>query len=176
MIKIAVASTNPVKVNSVKEAYSKLFGVQTFEVVGMAAPSEVPDQPRTDAETYSGAFNRANNLSKIIDADYFVGLESGIQEKEGEFEAFAWAVVKSRDGKYGKGRSATFFLPSAVATHIRNGMELGKASDLVFNESEVNKKQGTVGVLTNNVIDRTRFHADSVVCAFAPFKNRELYF
>ncbi|HEX7724695.1 MAG TPA: inosine/xanthosine triphosphatase [Candidatus Paceibacterota bacterium] len=175
MKKIAVASKNPVKINATKEAFEKLFPGEEFVIESLAVPSGVADQPMTDAETFTGAANRVKNLAAQTDADFWVALEGGVEEKNGEHEVIAWAVVKSKDGKMGKGRAATFFLPRVVSDLIREGKELAHAADIVFKESESGKKMGTVGLLTNNIIDRTKYYVDMVVLALIPFKNGRYY-
>jgi inosine/xanthosine triphosphatase len=175
MKKVAVASKNPVKINAVKEAFLLLFPDWQIEIEGMPAPSGVSDQPMSDEETYNGALNRVNHLSSNTKADYWVAIEGGAQEKDFEYEVFAWVIAKSKDGKIGKGRSSTFFLPPAITKLMREGKELAHASDVVFNESQSGHKQGTIGILTNNVIDRTKYYIEPVIMALLPFKNPDLY-
>jgi inosine/xanthosine triphosphatase len=138
--------------------------------------SGVADQPMTDEETITGALNRVNDArSRMPGADFWVGIEGGLQSRGGELEAFAWVVVESKNGVVGKGRTATFFLPPVVAEKIHGGMELGHANDLVFNEKNSKQNQGAVGILTGGVIDRTAYYVDPAVLALIPFKNRALY-
>ncbi|QSH39366.1 inosine/xanthosine triphosphatase [Candidatus Kaiserbacteria bacterium] len=177
MKKIIVASKNPVKVHAVEQAFGKMFKGEDFEIVGVSVPSDVPDQPMSDEETYTGALNRVNNAQAAeSDAEYWVGIEGGIEEKNAEFEAFAWVVIRSKDEKYGKGRTSTFFLPEKVATLIREGKELSHASDAVFKEDNSKQKQGTIGLLTDNHIDRTKYYTEPTIIALIPFKHPDLYF
>src|SRR3989344_127830 len=113
--KVAVASKNPVKINAVEKSFKLLFPEWQIETEAFSVPSGVADQPFSDQETYSGALNRINNLSSISNADYLVAIEGGIEEKNGEHEVFAWVIVKSKEGKIGKGRSSTFILPELVS-------------------------------------------------------------
>jgi inosine/xanthosine triphosphatase len=175
MKKVAVASKNPVKLNAVKEAFKQLFPQDEFSFEAVAAPSGVADQPMSDDETYTGALNRVTYLSKAVDADYWVAIEGGSQVKNDEYEVFAWVIIKSKEGKSGKGRSSTFFLPSAITKLMKEGKELAHASDILFNESKLGQKQGTIGLLTGNAIDRTKYYVDPVIMALIPFKNPQLY-
>jgi inosine/xanthosine triphosphatase len=75
-MKILVGSTNPVKVQAVKEAFSRFF--KGVEVVGRKVDSGVPDQPFGD-DTFRGARNRAYALMKDR-ADFYVGLEGGVMD------------------------------------------------------------------------------------------------
>lgn len=176
MKKVIVASKNPVKINAVEEAFRRMLKNESFEIVGINVPSDIVDQPMTDEETYRGAMNRACNAFGVEnDAEYWVGIEGGLEEKNGELEAFAWVIIRSKGGKFGKGRTSTFFLPRRVAELIKQGKELGDASDEVFQEDNSKQKQGTIGLLTENNIDRTKYYIEPVIIALIPFKNPDLY-
>ena len=58
---VAVGSKNPVKVNSVRNAFAANFPGSDLEVVGYSVPSGVDDQPWGDVQTRQGALNRAEN-------------------------------------------------------------------------------------------------------------------
>ncbi len=175
MKKIIIASKNPVKINATEAAFNKMFPDGTFEAEGVSAASGVSDQPKSDAEAFQGALNRAENASHMADADFWVGIEGGVEKKDSDMEAFAWVVVKSKNGKIGKGRTGTFFLPPKVAELIEQGMELGEADDEVFKRENSKQKNGAIGILTGDIIDRTRYYTETIVLALIPFKNEELY-
>jgi inosine/xanthosine triphosphatase len=176
MKKLVVASKNPVKINAVLNGFKKMFLNEQFSVVGISVPSEVSNQPMNDDETYHGAINRVNNASHAIpDADYWIGIEGGIEAKDTGMEAFAWIVIKSKDGKIGKARTGTLFLPSKVSELIHQGKELGEADDIVFGMDNSKQGIGTVGILTKNVSNREIFYSDTVVFALIPFINPGLY-
>lgn len=175
MKKIIIASQNPVKVNATLAGFQKMFLLETFEIESVSASSGVSDQPVNDTETFRGAQNRAENASKQVEADYWVGIEGGIEEKGADMEAFAWVVIKSKEGLVGKGRTGTFFLPSKVAELIKQGVELGEADNIVFERVNSQQENGAVGILTGDVIDRTRYYTEAVIFALIPFKNEALY-
>lgn len=176
MKKIVVASQNPVKINATLNGFQKMFPRETFKIESVSVPSGVSDQPKNDSEIFQGALNRANNASEaVMGADFWVGIEGGVEEKNDEMEAFAWIIIKSKNGKFGKGRTGTFFLPPKVAELIRQGKELGEADDIVFQRKNSKQENGAVGILTGDVLDRTKYYADAVVMALIPFKNEELY-
>lgn len=175
-MKIIVASKNPVKINTTYEGFVKMFPNEVFEIEGISAESNVADQPMTEEETLRGALNRAENASKINSlADFWVGLEGGLEERNGQMESFAWIVVKDKSGKIGKGRTGTFFLPKAVADLIKQGMELGDADDIVFKKQNSKQANGAIGILTGDVLTRTSFYEPAVIMALIPFKNKKLY-
>jgi inosine/xanthosine triphosphatase len=177
MQKIIVASKNPVKIKAVARGFRKMFPGEEFAIEGISVASGVREQPMDGAETLTGALNRANNAAhEEPDRDYWVGIEGGIELKDDEMmEAFAWVVIRSKDGAVGKGKTGTFFLPPKVAELIKAGKELGKADDIVFGRSNSKQENGAVGILTDNAIDRTSFYTEAVVLALIPLKNSALY-
>lgn len=175
MQKILVASKNPVKVNAALLGFRAIFPQEEFEVMGVAVPSGVSDQPFSNAETLRGAHNRAiAAYHHDQQADFWVGIEGGIEEEEDDMAAFAWVVVLSQTF-VGKGKSGTFYLPRAVAKLIKEGMELGEADDQVFGLTNSKQEQGSVGILTGNVITRTELYKAATIFALIPFRNTEFY-
>ena len=176
MKKIIVASKNPVKINAALNGFQKMFPEETFEIEGVSVPSGVNDQPKNNGEIFQGAWNRADNASReIANADFFVGIEGGIEEKDLDTEAFAWIVVKSAKGKFGKGKTGTFFLPPKVVELIKQGKELGEADDIVFGHTNSKQASGAVGILTGDVLTRTTLYEPAIILALIPFKKPELY-
>jgi len=177
MKKVIVASTNPVKIESAQMGFAKMFPDESFDVQGISAPSEVSDQPMSSDETLMGATNRANNVSKLVtDADYWIGIEGGIEDVNEELEVFAWVVVKARDGKIGKGKTGSFFLPQKIAELVRQGVELGEADDIVFGRTNSKQANGAIGILTDDALTRTTYYVPAVIMALIPFKNETLYY
>jgi inosine/xanthosine triphosphatase len=173
--RIVVSSQNPVKMTATLLGFQSIFPDEAFEVTGIFAPSGVHDQPSSNTETLQGALNRANAAyTSDPYADFWVGLEGGIEDKGNEIEAFAWVVIRSVT-QTGKGKSGTFFLPGPVVNLIKEGMELGEADDIVFGRTNSKQEDGAVGILTGNVINRTELYKDAIILALIPFKNRELF-
>lgn len=176
MAEIVVASTNPVKIESVRQGFAHMFPGEMFNVRGVGADSGVSDQPMGDAETMQGAHNRAANARKFApDADYWVGIEGGCADVDGEMQTFAWVVVLGQ-AREGKSRTGMFYLPQEVAALVRQGMELGHADDAVFGRSNSKQQNGSVGLLTGDAIDRVAYYAHAVVLALIPFKHTNLRF
>jgi inosine/xanthosine triphosphatase len=176
MKKVIVASKNPVKINAVKIGFEKMFPDESFVFEGVSVPSGVKDQPVGNHEILTGAHNRAKNAKAThSNADYWVGVEGGVDKIDNEMHCFAWIVVMS-EALTGKARSGTFFLPDKVAELVDQGKELGDADDIVFGRSNSKQDNGAVGILTNNVHDRTKLYAETVVLSLIPFKNSGLYY
>ena len=174
MIRIAVASRNPVKMDAVKEGLS-VFLNNDIELHGVLVQSGVPDQPMGNAETLQGAEIRVENAQlQYPGYDFYVGIEGGVEDTQSGLMAFAWIVI-SNDKKTGKARTASFFLPTEVARLVHQGMELGDADDIVFAKSNSKQQNGAIGLLTKDVISRKTLYLPAVQMAFIPFLNPELY-
>ncbi len=174
MLRIIIASRNPVKIQAAKEAFEELFGQEVL-AKGVSVPSGISDQPLTNEETLAGACNRATNARTAFPrGDYWVGLEGGVHLSKGEAEAFGWAVVLSAD-QSGKARSASFCLPEIIAKRLQDGEELGPINDELFHQHNSKQKGGAVGILTNNVLQRTMLYRQAIILALIPFVNRQLY-
>ncbi len=173
---IVIASTNPVKLNAVKKAFHQLMPAITFGWQQMEVPSGVSNQPMTDVETRSGACNRVKAVRELFpDAEYWVGIEGGVDfDESGEMLAFAWVVIDNGQ-LLGKARSGSFYLPPEITDLVRKGKELGDADDIVFGQKNSKQKNGAIGLLTNNLIDRCGLYKHAVILAFVPFYNRHLY-
>lgn len=173
---IVVASTNPVKIAAALNGFQHMFPQESFEARGVSVASGVSAQPMTNAETLQGALNRvANARTTVPDADYWIGLEGGVENRDGALEAFAWMVVT--DGtRTGKSRTSAYYLPEETASLIRQGMELGHADDVVFGRSNSKQQNGSVGLLTGDAVDRTAYYVQAVILALIPFKNPSLTF
>lgn len=174
---VIIASENPVKISAVKNAFERFFTDGTFRFEGISVPSGVPDQPKGNEETLHGAKNRAENAkNERTDGDYFVGLEGGIDMTPLGTEAFAWMCVLDSSGNIGLGKTGSFYLPAAVTQLLEEGLELGEADDRVFGRVNSKHSNGSVGILTHDLIDRTAYYTDAVIFALIPFANKTLYF
>jgi inosine/xanthosine triphosphatase len=172
---IVVASYNPIKSQATLAGFKRVFQEDEFCLIQVSTDSGVNPQPKGDAETLRGAANRAAAAREIQPhAGFWVGIEGGINDQEGEMCAFAWVIILN-SRQVGKGRTATFYLPPAVADLIRSGMELGHADDLVFHRDNSKQENGAIGLLSGNAITRATLYEQAVVMALLPFRNPDLY-
>lgn len=175
MKKVIVASKNPVKLGASQEGFEQVFANEIFNFQGVSVPSEVSDQPMTTQETYQGAYNRALNAQKEAPkADFWIGIEGGIDVLQDTMEVFAWVVILSPN-QQGVAKTASFMLPPKVSTLVKQGYELGVADDMVFQQKDSKKQGGSVGILTNGLINRKDYYVQAVVLALIPFMHDELY-
>ena len=174
-MKIVVASTNPVKIEAARAGFAQVFPDE-LDMLGISTPSDVSDQPMTDDETHIGARNRAYKARDLhSDADFWIGIEGGIEERLGVLLVFAWIVIVNKD-RAGHARTATFILPDEVAVLVKQGLELGDADDIVFARANSKQQNGSVGLLTDDRINRAGYYSPAVVLALIPFINPSLNF
>jgi len=174
-VKIIIASRNPIKINATKLAFEQMFPNKVFQFEGVSISSDISDQPMSNNETLKGAINRSNNAKlEYMDADYWIGIEGGVEKKGIEMQVFAWIFIQSKEME-GKARTATFDLPKKIIELIDSGMELGDADDIIFNRKNSKQKNGAVGILTKDLIDREKYYTHAIIMALIPFNNLDLY-
>ena len=172
--RVAVGSTNPVKIGAVRAVLAMVAPSATVE--GVAAESGVPDQPWGDEETIRGARARAAGAMRATGAQLGIGIEGGVVEAEdGSLRTCAWAVAVGADGRTGTGGSLAMPLPPQVARRVSEGAELGHAMDELTGGRDTNRGAGAVGILTGGMIDRQRAYESLVTYALAPFLSTELW-
>ena len=180
MVVVVVGSTNPVKINAVKQAFTRC-NIAVTSVTGVSGvKSGVNNQPIGWEETERGAKNRArSSLTKSIEnPDFSVGIEGGLvtsSNGQGLDCIAVMAVLNVRSGTMSTSRTAAFTLPPALCALVRNGMELGDADDVVFKRTNSKQQDGTVGILTNGAIDRTEYYVHALVLALVPELQGRLY-
>lgn len=173
-MKIVIASKNPVKIKVVRSAFKKVFPDKKFNFISLDVPSGVASQPIGTKETLKGAKNRALQASKIIKADFYVGLEGGVNKKLNTERA--WMFVLDKNGKTGKASTGIFPLPKEITKLLESGKELGEAADIVFGHKNSKQGLGAVGLLTKGIIDREKYYLQALIFALIPFMNEKLHF
>jgi inosine/xanthosine triphosphatase len=172
---IIVGSKNPVKISCTEAAFTEAFN-QGFIVNGVNVSSMVADQPIGDEETFLGAKNRAVNSKSVFpEADYWVGIEGGITKDKLGMSAFAWIYIEDRSGRSGWSKTGSFYLPKAIVDLVDSGMELGAADDQFFSQENSKQSGGSVGILTNGVLDRAAYYQQAILLALIPFLSKKLF-
>lgn len=174
-ILVAVGSTNPVKIEAVRSAFETLWLEQSWEIRAVSVASGVAPQPMSDLESITGARNRARTALSSTDAIYGVGLEGGLQQVGEWWFDSGWIVVVDRNGCEGIGSTAKLVIPTQMITLIHQGMEMGEAVDVVFQQQNSRQSHGHFGLMTRNAITRTKAYADGVLVALARFVHPHIF-
>lgn len=169
---IVVGSPNPVKIRAVERAFKHYF--EDIEINSIDVDSGVKAFPDTEDLILLGATNRALKAYSG-DFDFSVGIEGGVVFFDGRWYDRNYVVVYDGNEK-GIGSSSAYEVP----VHLVEGVDsTSDESKKIIDESlgveDVFVKQGVIGVLTRDVIDRERLLSDAVVCALTRFLNKDYY-
>jgi inosine/xanthosine triphosphatase len=171
-MQVVVASRNPVKISATQHAFATQFPDAAIEIIPVDVDSGAGDQPISDEATRLGARTRARRAKhKSPGAQFWVGLEGGIEELDGQLMAFAWMAIEGPADTVSEARSATLPLPPAIKALVDGGVELGEANDRVF--ATLNSKQGggAYGLLTKGLYTRESIYTQTLIIALVPFVN-----
>ncbi|MDC8829338.1 inosine/xanthosine triphosphatase [Alteromonas gilva] len=173
-MKIVVGSTNPVKVNAAANALQKVLDCDDCEVIAYAAPSQVADQPMTEAETRLGAVNRVKACVRAHPADWYIAIEGGVDNFADGPATFAYVAI-CNGPEWSVGRSANLPLPVSVFRALTKGEELGDVMDRLFDTDNVKQKGGAIGLLTNNLATRQSVYELAITLTMARFNHSDLF-
>jgi inosine/xanthosine triphosphatase len=170
---IVLGSSSPVKINATKQAFETYF--DDVEVKGIEVPTGIKPFPTSDEETFQGAVNRVRAVSEQVFADYYVGLEGGLQCLNGFTIVKQIAVIKKGE-RMCVGVSSGYAAPESLIKQLdMTSDESRKILDKYFGKKEILSKEGIVGVLTNGILNRTMISRDAIICALTGFINQHYY-
>lgn len=164
---IAVGSTNKVKIEATKRAFSKFY--KNVEVIGVNVDSGVPTQPINE-QVFYGSLNRAKNALMLVqNADFGVGIEGGVIKLFDKYYCMGFVVILSRTGEMSTGFSGWFECPSKILPRLLSGEELGLIMDDISGRKNVKYEEGAIGILTKGVISRTDLYEHGIIMALTKF-------
>lgn len=173
---VIIASTNPVKVEVAKLSFAGLFPNEPFDFIPHSSESGVPDQPISEEQTLQGAKNRLAFIKQSFpDADYYVAQEGGIVDEGIDMKQHAYIIIADKEGTEGIGKTATYIIPPKIAELVRQGLELGHATDKFFALTNSKHQHGLIGPLTDNQITRTDLYLQAGIIALAQIKQKQWF-
>lgn len=146
-MKVIVGSKNPTKIKAVEDIFPEA------EILHFDVPSQVSSQPFSDEETRKGAINRAKQCSSHELGAIGVGLEGGVMYVEDELYLCNWGALVIGDCTF-TASGARIVLPKEIDQQLQHGLELGEIMDEYANRKEVRKKEGAIGIFTNDLLTR----------------------
>jgi inosine/xanthosine triphosphatase len=172
-IKVVIASTNPVKINAVKNIFDKAFSEITY--INQESKSGVSDQPLSNEETKKGAYNRAKAVISNADCDFGIGIEGGVMKTKQGMMTTAWCCIINKQNEVNFGGGLHFLLPKKIATRIEKGEELGLIMDEILGEKNWKQKGGAIEVFSKGILNRTQAYEQLVTFALTKFISSEYY-
>lgn len=171
-MKVLIGTKNPGKIEGATEAFRNYF--DDFNIEGVPASSDVSAEP-VNNEIYEGARNRVNHLMQYalendIEAEYFLGIESGITNLLGKWVIISIAVIKDKNGYESWGTSSAFPVPDKYVDEII-ATDLGKVMDYIFQQNDLSSGKGGISFLTSGVISRIDLTREAFVMALTQHMN-----
>lgn len=145
---IVIGSKNPAKMAAVKEVFLDDY------VLPVDAPSQVSKQPFSDTETRLGAINRAYNGLETVSGDIGIGLEGGVMYVDNDLYLCNWGSLVTKENNIFTASGARILLPVEIDEELKNGTELGDVMDRYAKRQDIRKKEGAIGIFTNDHISR----------------------
>ncbi|MEM1984631.1 MAG: inosine/xanthosine triphosphatase, partial [Candidatus Korarchaeum sp.] len=158
-------STNPVKVEAVRRAFSRFWEV---EVRGVKVDSEVPAEP-FGAAAMEGARNRARKALRTLNADFGVGIEGGIFYLFGNYYCAGFVWVERSDGAQSTGTSGWFECPRSFLPELLTGTELGDLMAKLSGKDDIKREEGAIGFFTRGTVNRVDLYTHGVLMALVKF-------
>ncbi|MHA1217760.1 MAG: DUF84 family protein [Candidatus Heimdallarchaeaceae archaeon] len=172
-MKVVICSTNPVKIEAVKEAFSSFFENIVYFPLEMSNHKEILRQPMSSKETLSSAVKRVQVARKEESAEFFVSMEGGMDSDDhGAF--LTWYVcVGNNSGKDSIAGGGRMPLPKPIYEELVESRtsELGDIMDRITNEENVKQRGGSTAVFTGNRIFRKDVFTRDLIIALIPFTS-----
>ena len=179
---IIIASTRLPKINGVKKAVDRLSHFilpdeMPVHFESVETESGVSSMPVTLQEMIAGATNRAKNAFHPSKNGTVIslGVEGGLFEEMGKVFLQSWSCAY--DGReFHLGSSGAIELPKELSDDVlMHGIELSVAIDRFSAQSDVRNRQGTYGILTDDLVTREDSFEMSALFAMMPFFNTRSY-
>jgi inosine/xanthosine triphosphatase len=173
-MKIIVGSKNPVKINAVKQIFSKVY--KNIQIKALKIDSGVGNQPLGLNQCYQGALNRAEKVKlKHPAADFWIGIEAGLQTFDFGTFTGGIVVILDKNNIQGIGISSQLLLPEKIVSKTSKKNELGQVLGNITQRKNIKKQEGAFGLFTNNIISRKDAYVQAVACALSRFLNKKYF-
>ena len=177
---IAVGTTNPGKISAVKRAQQAYPLWENATIQGYKVPSGVSEQPQGLEETIRGARQRAEGAYKAGNANYGVGLESGIfpvpYTKSGYMDTTACVIFDGQN--YHVGLSHCFEYPPAITKRVlEQGQTVTEAAvaEKWTTDPKLGDTHGMIGELTKKRVVREDYTYSAIQMAMIHLENAQFY-
>ena len=193
LTKVGVGTKNIVKINAVRNVFSKIWKKEEILIESLPIESEVSPQPLNFEETVLGAYNRAFKAKKEGGEkyDFYVGIEAGIiplkipenMVKNVDLihppflDLQVCVILRRKDDKTSIGLGPGFAYPPEVIEGVKEGKTVNEIMSKISNIENIGSKIGAIGVLTCDIMKREKLTEQAVLTALIPFipRNEKLF-
>lgn len=176
-VRVAVGSSNRVKVDAVRGAFGDAFARLKLRVRGFDVSSGVSEQPHSE-ETWIGARNRAARaLHEWPVADYGVGVEAGLLAEPAwkRRKDVQYVCVQDHQGAATYGHGGGFYYPRHVEEAVLEGRTISDVMGPLAGDPRIGSTKGAVGYLTKGSLTRRALTRHGVLLALVPRIRRDWY-
>ena len=173
-LKVAVGSTNEVKVEAVRSVFAQAFGLVE---VASVKPDDTFERQPMEERVVEGAVRRAKLALERTGADFGVGVEAGLfyNKSLDRFLDVQYCAIVDASGRLTVGHGPGFEYPPSVVESVLKGGTVGDTMSVITDIEDIGRKQGSIGYLSDGMIDRRRLTEIAVLMALIPRIRRELY-
>lgn len=176
-MKVLIATKNEGKIEGAKRALLKYF--KNVEIIGIAVPSNVSEQPVND-EIYIGAKNRVKNLKNYakqnnFDADLFLSIESGITNLLGRWVITNISIIEDSKDFESYGTSPSFPVPEKYVKDIINTNLSEVMNNIFTKDDERHNHGGGIQLLTHNKTSRIDLTEMAFIMALTKYINKDIW-
>lgn len=160
-LRIVVGTTNPAKLDAVREIIRDYPHLAAAEIVGVKAASGVSEQPKSLDETIAGAMNRARGA--FHDARYAIGIESGLfavpHTKSGYMDVCVAAIYDGKEFHLGLSSAWEFPDPNITRLILDEGLDMSQAINKagLTRSTTIGSEEGAIGIMTRGRLDRKEY-------------------
>jgi len=167
-MKACIGSSNEMKLRAARRAFRSI-GVSHVEMVGVE--SGVPPQPVGLKDIVLGSINRARQALSLCNADFGVGVESGLTPfpSPSGFLVFQLATVIDSNERVSTGISPGFELYDWENKEVSQGVELSKIVENVRNPGDMGEHIGYIGYMTHGIVTRFDLTYYAIIMALKPW-------
>ncbi|UCE46105.1 MAG: inosine/xanthosine triphosphatase [Methanobacteriota archaeon] len=172
-VRVAVATSNAVKVTAVRNVFTQVFGLA--EVIEV--PSEEVTRQPIGEETIKGSISRARSALQQTKSDYGVGIEAGLFRIAAldTYLDVQYCTIVDSSGRITYGHGPGFEYPPEVIRAVLRGSTVGAIMSQLTGIENIGHRGGSVGYLSGGLIDRTSLTEIAVLMALTPRIKTELY-
>lgn len=176
-MRIAVGSTNLVKIKAARNVFRRFF--TRVHVEGVDVGAELPPQPIGKSKIIACAIRRAKRALTSGKFDLGVGIEAGLVRAPRTISGFVdvqWCAIVDRRGVITLGHGPGFEYPAKLVKEVLSkGTEVGWVMERITGIKRIGERMGAVGYLSRGRLDRIRLTEQAVLVAMIPRLSPKLY-
>lgn len=188
---VGIGSKNRAKIGACKKAFNSLQSrfkaelPQPIQFKSLSTKTTVPEMPLLTEDLMKGSLQRAlfvyEELRELnLSPQFSIGLEGGVFRASNNGDqphSFLQNWVYVFDGKHGYfGCSPGLTLPEAISKPLfEEGKELAEVIDQVSGQDDTRSKNGAFGILTRDLLTRSKSFETAIINAMVPFLNKTYY-